>query len=278
MEKLDAATDYCIMVLKSYMDKFYKYEKEKWEAPLLEYQELAENDNNFVSEYSISYTDMNEADANSEAIEKFINDIRILLENESGITAYEKSILSNSLIAFDFRSHLYAPLICFKGNGLKIQVSPVSLNEDEKLFVDKLKEYTDSRPASLENKAIFLLRNKSKVGMGFFEAGNFYPDYVLWIDTPDTQYVSFIDPKGLMKLMPDDPKIEFYKTIKVLEERLQPTARDKRIVLNSFIMSGTKSSDLRSFWNMEKKAREAKHVLCLDNDDCIEVMFDLISG
>ena len=176
------------------------------------------------------------------------------------------------------QSHLYAPLICFKVNGLKIQISPVSLNEDEKLFVDRLKEYTDNRPETLENKALYLLRNKSKVGMGFFEAGNFYPDYVLWIDTPDAQYVSFIDPKGLMKLMPDDPKIEFYKTIKVLEERLQPTAGDKRIVLNSFIMSGTKSSDLRSFRNMEKKAREAKHVLCLDNDDCIEVMFDLISG
>jgi hypothetical protein len=31
--------------------------------------------------------------------------------------------------------------------------------------------------------------------MGFFDAGNLYPDYILWIDTPDMQYVSFVDPK-----------------------------------------------------------------------------------
>ena len=62
-----------------------------------------------------------------------------------------------------------------------------------------------------------------------------------------------------------------YKKIKELENRLQPTAPDKRIVLNSFIMSGTKSMDLKQWWNMTKAEREAKNVLCLDNDDCIDV-------
>ena len=73
-------------------------------------------------------------------------------------------------------------------------------------------------------------------------------------------------------------KVEFYKKIKELEARLQPTAPDKRIVLNSFIMSGTKSADLRQWWNMSKLEREAKNVLCLDNDDCIDVMFRKIVG
>ena len=72
--------------------------------------------------------------------------------------------------------------------------------------------------------------------MGFFVAGNFYPDYILWIDTPEKQYITFVDPKGLLRIMPDDPKIEFYKTIKDLEKQLAPTAGDKQIVLNSFIM------------------------------------------
>ena len=79
--------------------------------------------------------------------------------------------------------------------------------------------------------------------MGFFVAGNFYPDYILWIDTPEKQYITFVDPKGLLRIMPDDPKIEFYKTIKDLEKQLAPTAGDKQIVLNSFIMSATKSAD-----------------------------------
>ena len=60
--------------------------------------------------------------------------------------------------------------------------------------------------------------------MGFFVAGNFYPDYILWIDTPEKQYITFVDPKGLLRIMPDDPKIEFYKTIKDLEKQLAPTA------------------------------------------------------
>lgn len=96
-------------------------------------------------------------------------------------------------------------------------------------FVDYLKAYVDNHAAELVDKSLYLLRNKSKVGMGFFEAGNFYPDYILWIDTPETQYISFIDPKGLMHIRPDDPKIEFYKTIKELETRLAPTADGKQL-------------------------------------------------
>lgn len=276
VDKLESVVDFCIMVLKSYMDKFYKYEKEKWEAPLLEYQELTATDNNFVEEYTFSYIQEYDADKSPEAIEDFVRDISALLHDKKGIPGYEKSVLSGSVIAFDFHHHLYTPLICAKQNGLKIQISPVSLNDDEKLFVDLLRKYLDAHTELTGGQTLYLLRNKSKVGMGFFEAGNFYPDYVLWIDTPDVQYISFIDPKGLTRVRADDPKVAFYQKIKELESRLQPTAPDKRIVLNSFIMSGTKSEDLKQWWNMTKPEREAKNVLCLDNADCIDVMFEKI--
>ena len=95
--------------------------------------------------------------------------------------------------------------------------------------------------------------------------------------SPEVKYeISFIDPKGLTRVRSDDPKVEFNKKIKELEARLRPTAPDKRIVLNSFIMSGTKSVDLKQWWNMTKPEREARNVLCLDNDDCVEVMFNKI--
>jgi hypothetical protein len=267
MEKLEAAADYCVMVLKSYMDKFYKYKREEWEAPRLEYQELAAKDNNFVQEYSIAYTDVNEQDTGAAALEQFIHELSALLEKERCIPDYQKGLFKNSFIAFDFQSHLFAPLLCLKADSLQIQVSPVSMNEDEKRFVDMLKIYTELHKELFNRKNLYLLRNKSKVGMGFFEAGNFYPDYVLWIDMTDIQYVSFIDPKGLMKLELSDPKIEFYSTIKILEERLQPTSKDKKIVLNSFIMSATPPFVLKQKWNMGKPELEEKHVLCLDNDD-----------
>ena len=178
---------------------------------------------------------------------------------------------------------MYAPLICLEKSNLKIQVSPVALNHDEMTFVDYLKEYVETHTAELADKSLYLLRNKSKVGMGFFEAGNFYPDYILWIDTADTQYISFIDPKGLMRIRPDDPKVEFYKTIKELEARLAPSADGKRIVLNSFIMSGTPASDLRMWWAnengpAERSYREERNVYTLDNTECVESMISKIIG
>ena len=53
--------------------------------------------------------------------------------------------------------------------------------------------------------------------MGFFEAGNFYPDFILWIDTEQIQYISFIDPKGLRNIPFKNPKIQFGKRIKEIE-------------------------------------------------------------
>lgn len=277
LAKLEAATDYAIMALKSYMDKFFKYEKERWEAPMLEYAILDADDSNFVDEYTITYAQQHPLDTTSDELETFISEISTILQANNGLDTYKKDSFHGRMVMFDFRSHLYAPLICLEKSNLKIQVSPVALNSDEMIFVDYLKEYVESHSSELEGKSLYLLRNKSKVGMGFFEAGNFYPDYILWIDTEDKQYISFIDPKGLMHIRPDDPKIEFYKTIKELEARLAPTADGKTVVLNSFIMSGSKSSELRLWWSTpeveaDRAYREARNVYTLDNTECVELM------
>ena len=277
LAKLEAATDYAIMALKSYMDKFFKYEKERWEAPRLEYAILEADDNNFINEYSLTYVQQDAMDPTGDDLEAFVTEMTAVLQANSGLDVYKKESLYGKMALFDFRSHLYAPLICLKKSNLKIQVSPVALNSDEMRFVDYLKAYVDDHATELADKSLYLLRNKSKVGMGFFEAGNFYPDYILWIDTVETQYISFIDPKGLMHISSHDPKIEFYKTIKDLEARLSPTADGKRIVLNSFIMSSTRSSDLQSWWSTfeitaDRTYREARNVYTLDNVECVESM------
>jgi hypothetical protein len=127
---------------------------------------------------------------------------------------------------------------------------------------------------------IFLLRNKSKSGIGFFEAGNFYPDYILWIDTKETQYMTFIDPKGLQYHQITDPKIQFYKTIKELEQRplLQETKGAKNIVLNSFVISGTDYVTIKNKWGADKDILSDMHVLFLDQEDCIKSMFEKLFG
>ncbi len=276
LAKLEAATDYAIMALKSYMDKFFKYEKDRWEAPLLEYAILDADDSNFVGEYTITYTQQHPLDTTSDELEAFMSETSTILEANHGLDVYKKDLFHGRLVMFDFRSHLYAPLICLEKSNLNIQVSPVALNSDEMIFVNRLNEYVEGHSSELEGKSLYLLRNKSKVGMGFFEAGNFYPDFILWIDTEDKQYISFIDPKGLLHISSDDPKVEFYKTIKELEARLAPTADGKTVILNSFIMSGTPSSRLYQRWHMGQLQREEKNVYTLDNAECVELMIEKI--
>lgn len=281
ISKLEAITDYAVLTLKSYMDKFFKFEKDRWEAPRLEYAVLEADDNNFVDEYTLSYVQQNANDPNGDELEVFVAEMAAVLQANNGLDDYKRDAFHNGLVLFDFRYHLYAPLICLNKSNLKIQVSPIALNRDEMTFVDYLKKYVDNHAVDLADKSLYLLRNKSKVGMGFFEAGNFYPDYILWIDTPEIQYITFIDPKGLMHIRPDDPKIAFYKTIKELETRLSPSVIGKRIVLNSFIMSGTSSADLRTWWtsstiDANRAYQEARNVYTLDHDDCVELMISKI--
>ena len=272
---LEVLNDFPVMALKSYIDKFFRYEKEKWEAPYLEYAELDADDNNFVSDYTIRYSPSYSGDDNGLKIEAFVKEASAILSDTGYLGKYEED-WKNQLCLFDFRNHLYAPLICVKSTNLKIQISPVSLTDSEKAFVDRLNDFVNLNPSILTNKSLFLLRNKSKAGIGFFEAANFYPDFILWIDTPDKQYITFIDPKGLLRVPPDSPKIKFHKTIKDLQERLQPSSNGKTIILNSFIMSVTTASQLREWWHLDRDKREEMNVYTLDNEQCVASMIDKI--
>jgi hypothetical protein len=117
-------------------------------------------------------------------------------------------------------------------------------------------------------------------GIGFFEAGNFYPDFILWVLLKDKQYVNFIDPKGLRNLKgPDDPKIAFYKTIKSVEADLR--SQDPAVTLNSFIISNTHFPEV-SWWDgeMTKEEFEARHVLFMQEDKAtyIEKMLSMATA
>jgi len=76
--------------------------------------------------------------------------------------------------------------------------------------------------------------------VGFFEAGNFHPDFILWILSRGKQYVHFIEPHGLMYEGINSPKIQFHKTIKDIEARLA----DPDVVLSSWILSWTPKKEL----------------------------------
>jgi hypothetical protein len=110
-------------------------------------------------------------------------------------------------------------------------------------------------------------------GAGFFEAGNFHPDFILWLIADDHQHVMFVDPKGIRNLGPTDPKIQFYKTVKEIEQRLG----DPSVSLESFIISNTPSATMTMLWDMEKSEMEERHIFFQeDQDSYIRSMLNVV--
>ncbi|MFZ4079761.1 MAG: DEAD/DEAH box helicase family protein [Pirellula sp.] len=217
-----------VALLKKYIDRFYKHKKQEWEADHLEYHELRENDPNFVQEYRL-------------LIDESAENIKVGLEalkDQINKKTFKAKCEIGNLSAYWFGSHLFQPLLHLSKSQL-IEVSPVSLNDGERDFVLDLKKFHDEDKDFFKDRELFLLRNVSKRGIGFFEAGNFYPDFILWLLVGKKQYVNFVDPKGLRQL--DDgssnPKIQFFRTIKDIEARLHKS--DTSVILNSFIVSPT---------------------------------------
>lgn len=143
--------------------------------------------------------------------------------------------------------HLYQPLLYLgpNANADLITISPVALNEGEMRFVDHLRKHHERNTAFFEGKRLFLLRNRSRKGIGFFEANNFYPDFILWLidDSTSIQHVAFVDPKGLRNISGlEHPKLKFHK---VLKDKIEKELNDPSIDLHSFIVSPTKYDELR---------------------------------
>ena len=160
-----------------------------------------------------------------------------------------------------FGRHLYEPLLYLDQNI--VEISPVPLNKGERNLVEDLKAFHDGTPEFFADKELYLLRNLSKGrGVGFFEAGNFHPDFILWLLVGGQQYIVFVDPKGIRNLGLNDPKIQFFETIKEIEQRLG----DPSVTLSSFIVSNTPSHVMRLLWAVDKSAMDARNILFQEED------------
>ncbi|WP_313122477.1 DEAD/DEAH box helicase family protein [Exiguobacterium sp.] len=236
-----------IVLLKKYCDFFYKHKKADWEFPHLSYQFLTNDDANFIKEEKYIFI-VNKPEENDSLISK-LNHLKELMENEQRNDIDFQNFAHSNFEPLDFGGHLYNPLIYIKKNATEIEVTPVHLNEGERNFVEDLKNYFLNNDSFFKDKELYLLRNKSKAGIGFFEANNFFPDFIMWLIHEGKQYITFIDPKGIRNLKGlNDPKIQLSQTIKGIEKNL--SQQDNSIVLNSFIIAGTSFSEV-SHWGDE---------------------------
>lgn len=268
-----------ISLLRAFIDRAYKIIKSKWESQHMEAVWLDPNDPNFFDEYTVEVR----SDKNA-----WIEKLQELREQIiSGNLENDYSVYSSWIQALRFDRHLYYPLLCLNErdrNGDRIlldkntsepliKISPGALNVGETAFVKDIRKfYEENKDDLLKDKEIYLLRNESRKGIGFFEASNFYPDFILWLNDSQKQYVTFIDPKGIRNLKGlQDPKIQLYHQLKT---EVEPSLNDADIILDSYIISNTDYDQVDS-WGSEEDFKN-NHVLFQNKSNYVEALFNMI--
>jgi hypothetical protein len=161
-----------------------------------------------------------------------------------------------------FEQHLYRPLHFLQGNV--VEIYPTPLNRGELRFIEDMTKFYDSNAAAFAGRELYLLRNLSRGrGVGFFEAGNFHPDFIVWQLQEERQRIAFVDPKGIRNVGLKDPKISFFETVKEIEHLLA----NPNVVLESFIVSSTPSHVMRKQWGIEKDEMSKRHIVFQEEDN-----------
>ena len=251
--KVNLWHELAVSLLKSFIERLYNFEKGKYYSDKIVVDILDSNHPNFESEYKF------EVKKTEDRLIQKLKELKDIVK--------KKEFNETFRIDTDFESiysglHLYQPLIYIdKGKYEEVvKVQPVALNKGERDLVEDLKAYLNSNVDFFKTRQLYLLRNMSKKGIGFFEANNFFPDFILWLVDGDKQYVSFIDPKGLRQIQGfSDSKIQLHKTIKTV---IEPRLNDPNIELNSYIISNTPYNQL-SHWKGQDSIDDfnSQHVL-----------------
>ena len=222
-------------LLSAYAERFYRYFRGRWEAPYLEVADIAPDDPNVVEGYMLETTDLVQTAEQIEQIAVFVEGL--------------KTALSANLLAtwtqwggrwrtVPFCGHLYQPLL-HVGKNAEIRISPVALDKWEAEFVQDLANWC----AANRGSEVYLLRNQAVTGLGFFQAANFFPDFLMWVQDETTQHLVFVDPKGLHHFDPADPKIQFAsRDVPRLQQIVDRQCSDLR--LHAFIISNTPFASL----------------------------------
>ena len=233
-----------LSVLCSYVDRFYRTRRERWESERMVYTELDRNDANF-RDYKVMIPRGEVA---------LIDAIQNLIEQADRVYHAE----TRELPSVHFDRHLYQPLLVERGD--KVKSDPPGLNEAECRFVEDLRRYCRSeRNGSLAGKEIYLLRNLSRgKGVGFFGKRGFYPDFILWVKDGAAQRIIFIEPHGMLhaEAYMHDDKARLHEVLPGLSAAMASRTMLKDVILDSFIVSATPYEELRAryddgTWNKE---------------------------
>lgn len=258
--------DIMLRLLTDYTDRFYNALKNAYEGQFYEITQVNEDDPCMIKMY---HFEIKESDDGLDYTKRLEQLQQIVAQGDIGKA---KSWNAPGMIAVTFDKHLYYPLLSIEKNAdLPLKMRPTAFDAPSEItFIKDLQEFieTPKGQKTIGNKSLYLLRNadsKAK-GLGFATAGNFYPDFLLWLvdDESGKQWLSLIDPKGIRNLNLDDAKFGLYKEIKELEKKLS----DDKLSLSAFIVSETRFVDLINVSEPKDKIEE-RNVLFIEDTGSI---------
>ena len=275
-----------LMILKDYIQKFYRREEKRKTMDYLEVKPLT------MKDHSSMFPEDNEIII--KIPRKLTNDIvevrkqldKYNLNDEKLPEEWKK--WDSFIVHLD--NHLYTPLVIWRKNKEEIKSTPIKLNKGETKFVNDLRKFLNRNKNSLAGIDIFLLRNLSRKGVGFFISSGFYPDFIIWVKNENKQNMIFVDPKGIGNLGNfNDDKIQLCVSyIKEIEnkvnEELKKKGRAVNIKLDAFIISVSKYDDIKKSWengrfsNIDYEDAEKEfdkyNILFQEDDEYIKKIFE----
>lgn len=275
--------DILIRLLSDFTDRFYKSLKSAYEGQFYDVIKMDEEHGSMLKVYQIEIEDTDpglEYKKKLEVLKKLVAD---------GKLGEASKWNAPNMVAISFDRHLYYPLLSLEDkDAVPLKLRPLAFDApSEWEFVHDLEDFYQSTAgkAAIGKRSLYLLRNADREvkGLGFALAGNFYPDFLLWLVDDDTgqQWLSFVDPKGLRNMDLTHPKLGLYKEVKTLESTLEKQSKpgEPKLILNAFVLSPTKFSDLLNVGDRTKKTElEDRHVLFMEDgrDNYLKKMFSRI--
>ncbi|HYF14047.1 MAG TPA: DEAD/DEAH box helicase family protein [Phycisphaerales bacterium] len=222
-------------LLNAYSERYYRYIRGRWEAPYLEVTDIGPDDPSLVDGYIVETTDLVQTAEQIEQIAAFIDGLKRALGKNLLATWGQ---WAGRWRTVPFGGHLYQPLLHVEKNA-EIRISPVALDQWEAKFVQDLAAWCMTN----RGREVYLLRNQAVTGLGFFQAANFFPDFLLWVQDGERQHLAFVDPKGLRHFDPSDPKVQFAtRDVPRLQHIVAQQTPD--LQLHAFILSNTPFASL----------------------------------
>lgn len=259
-----------LMILKSYIAKFYNDILRREESKRLQPVFLIREDENLTyGQYTVKIEIPADKKEQKER-QKLISKIKQLIKNVEKL--YQDDLKEFPRVHFD--RHLYTPLLLYRKDMDYIKTIPPQLNEGEFEFIECLRNYLKANKEKFKNEEIFLLRNLSRKGIMFFQRSGFYPDFIMWRKIKDKQTIAFVDPKGIRHV--EDEKIQLHENIKELEK----TIGRGDLKLESFILSVSEFKDIKktyAYLKKDKEELEREHVLFMeDKEKAVSKLFEML--